>query len=450
MEDRGGTRPKPLEGIRVIDLSQVFAMPYTAGLLGDLGAEVIKVEAPHRMDQTRGYSALPENTAGADPWNHTGTFATLNRNKRSLVMDLGSERARKLFLKLVSKTDIVIENFTPRVMRGWGLHYESLREVRPDLIMLSNTGYGSTGPWSQYPSQGTVIEATIGISAYTGYRGGPPSKVGQSYPDFLATWIGLYSVLAALHYRERSGRGQWIDLGMYQLGASLVPQPILQYQVDGSTPERTGNEHEEFVPYNLYQALGRDEWVAICVTSDEQWRQLTEIMGSPGLAGDPRYASARMRRKHRKEVDAVVREWTLRQDARECAAVLQNAGIAAGAVLNSRDLLLDPHLKHRGFFEYVDHPEPVGRRPIMGRPYRITPARVSVEKSAPHLGQDNLYVLKDLLGLEQSEVDELYRDGVVAEEPIEPRRAAPINTETGLRAGTLRAVDPDYRARLGI
>jgi len=432
----------------VIDLSQVFAMPYSAGLLGDLGAEVIKIEAPQRVDQTRGYSAYPENDPGDDPWNRTGTFLTLNRSKRSLVLDLSQERARELFLRLAARSDIVIENFTPRVMRGWGLHYEALKEVRPEIIMISNTGYGATGPWSQFPSQGTVLEATTGISAYTGYRGGRPGRVGQSYPDFLATWLGVYTVLAALHYRDRTGHGQWIDLGMYQLGASLIPEALLQYQIDGATPERIGNEHAVFVPYNLYPAAGDDEWIAICVTSDDQWRSLAVLLGRPELATDERFAQVKAREGHRAEIDSVIAEWTKSSDARELSAALQKCGVAAGAVLNARDLLLDPHLKQRQFFEYVPHPDSIGVRPVIGRPYRLMSADISISKSAPKFGEDNIYVLKDILGLNEVDIESLYEAGIVTDHPNAPRIAAAMNFETGLRARTLKEVDPDYRTRL--
>jgi crotonobetainyl-CoA:carnitine CoA-transferase CaiB-like acyl-CoA transferase len=441
---------RPLAGIRVVDLSQVFAMPYAGGLLGDLGAEVIKIEGPNRPDSTRGFSAWPENEPGEDSWNRTGTFHTLNRNKRSFVLDLTQERAREIFLKLAAKTDVVVENFTPRVMKGWGLDYESLKQVKPDIIMISNTGYGSTGPWSQYPSQGTVLEATIGISAYTGYRGDRPGRAGQSYPDFLATWTGLFTIQAALHYRNRTGRGQWIDLAMYQLGASLVPEALLQYQIDGTNLPRIGNEHEEYVPYNLYPAAGIEEWIAISVTTDEQWQRLAEVMGCPELGSDQRYATKASRVALRAEIDALVADWTRTYEPRVLARALQENGVAASAVLNSRDLLQDPHLQYRNFFERVRAPEPIGVRPIIGLPYTLTSGEVSIAKSAPRFGEDNVYVLKDIVGLDDSEIEDLQQAGIIADRPLNARRAQPMDYEAGLRAGTIREVDPDYRARLGL
>jgi len=249
----------PLAGLRVLDLSYVFAVPYMGGLLSDLGAEVIKVEAPHRLDQTRAtFGPYLDNDPGDEPWNRTGTFHMLNRGKRSFVLDLGKPAGRELLKKLVAKSDMVLDNFTPRVMRGWDLHYEQLRKVNPALIMLSNTGYGSTGPWSAFPSQGTTLEATMGITHYSGYRNDKPWKVGQSYPDFLACWSGLFALLVALHHRRKTGEGQWIDLGMYQIGAALIPEPMLQLQADGSDWERIGNEHRTLAPYNLYPAGGDD------------------------------------------------------------------------------------------------------------------------------------------------------------------------------------------------
>lgn len=281
----------PLNGIRVLDLSYVFAVPYMAGLLSDLGAEVIKIEAPHKLDQTRGRAFGPylDNDPAQDPWNRSGIFYVVNRGKRSLAMDLGQPQGQELFRELVAKSDIVLENFTPRVMRKWGLNYDELKKIKPSLIMLSNTGYGSTGPWSSFPSQGTTLEATMGITFYTGYRDDKPWKVGQSYPDFIACWAGLNALWAAIAHMRKTGQGQWIDVGMYQLGVALMPEPLLQKQLDGTEPVRMGNEHPEHVPSNLYRAQGEDQWLALTVRTDTQWAALTSLMQKPELASDPRF-----------------------------------------------------------------------------------------------------------------------------------------------------------------
>jgi len=225
------------------------------------------------------------------------------------------------------------------VMRKWGLTYEELAALNPGLIMLSNTGYGSTGPWAGFRAQGTTLEATMGVMHYAGYAGGLPAKVGQSYPDFLACWSGLLALLAALVHRRRTGEGQWIDVGMYQLGAAMVVDALLRYQATGNDPGRVGSADLDAVLSGVYPAVGDDRWLAVSASSEEQLGALP-----PDLAA-----------------------WARGRDAREAAAELQAAGVAASAVLDQRDLLADPHLREHGFHEWVDCGEGI-ERPLIGRP----------------------------------------------------------------------------------
>lgn len=446
--DPVGRARLPLEGLRVIDLSYVFAVPYMSSLMSDLGAEVIKIEGTHRLDQTRSGAFGPhlDNDPGVDPWNRSGAFHVLNRGKRSLLLDLSSEQGREAFRTMVRDADFVLENYTPRVMRGWGLHYEELRKINPALIMLSNTGYGSTGPWSEFPSQGTTLEATMGITQYTGYRGDKPWKVGQSYPDFLACWSGLTALFAALRHRRRTGEGQWIDLGMYQLGSAAMPEPFLQWQLTGTEPQRIGNEHELHVPSNLYPARGDDKWVAITVTRDAQWRLLAPHVG---LEGDRRLDDAAGRREHRALIDQAVARWTAGRDAWATTRLLQAEGIASGPVLSNRDLLLDPHVKERGFYEYVEHPLPVGVRPLIGRPFRMRNRRPRIQGPAPRLGEHGAAVLHELLGFGEEDIARLY-GGEAPGVPASTAIAGAVDMQEALQSRTVTELDADYRQRLGI
>lgn len=437
----------PFAGLRVIDLSYVFAVPYMGALLSDLGAEVIKVEGTHRLDQTRSGAFGPhlDNDPGQDPWNRSGAFHMLNRGKRSLVLDLDCEEGREVFRRMAAKADVVLENFTPRVMRGWNLHEDALRRINPRLVMLSNTGYGSTGPWREFPSQGTTLEATMGVTQYTGYRGDKPWKVGQSYPDFLACWAGLCALTAALRHRNRTGQGQWIDLGMYQLGAAVIPEALLQWQLTGTEPARIGNEHELHVPSNLYPALGQDRWVAISVTTDAQWGVLAAHVG---LADDQRLHGEAGRREHRALVDEAVARWTCAREAWETARMLQAAGIASGPVLNNRDLLLDVHLKQRGFYERVDHEQPIGIRPVIGRPFRMRHRHPRIAGPAPRLGEGGRELLSDSYGFDEEGLALL----AAASKGMPTASIIPgaLDMEQALRTGTVAEVDADYRHRLGI
>ena len=439
----------PLTGIRVLDLSYVFAVPYMAGLLSDLGAEVIKIEAPHKLDQTRGRAFGPylDNDPAQDPWNRSGIFYVVNRGKRSLAMDLGSTQGQEIFRELVAKSDIVLDNFTPRVMRKWGLNYDELKKIKPSLIMLSNTGYGSTGPWSSFPSQGTTLEATMGITFYTGYRDDKPWKVGQSYPDFIACWAGLNGLWAAIAHMRKTGQGQWIDVGMYQLGVALMPEPLLQKQLDGTAPVRMGNEHAQHVPSNLYQAHGDDQWIALTVRTDAQWTALASLMQQPALATDLRFSTTAARRLNRETVNTLVAQWCIAHSPKELFEQLQAQGIAAAPVLNSRDLLRDPHLRHRKFYETVLHPEPIGERPIIGRPYKLRFRDAHIKKPGPRFGEDNDSILKDILGKTPQQIEELKASNVVSDLPTNPGLSGTMDTESMLRLKTLIAVDPDYRTK---
>ncbi len=441
----------PLAGMRILDLSTVLAIPYSGGLLSDLGAEVIKIEPPTRLDVTRTTDWLTREVGpGDDPWNRAGAFQTVNRGKRSFVLNLADERGREVFKKLVAVSDVVINNYTPRVLRGWGLGYEELVKIRPDVILLSNTGYGSSGPWSPYPVQGTVLENTMGLTAYTGYRGDKPWKVGQSYPDFITCWSGLTALMAAVLHRKATGKGQWIDMGMYQIGVALMPEPILALQANGETWERIGNEDRRHVPSNVYPAAGDDQWITISVTSDAQWAQLAHALGRPDLAQDERYRTEHARRLRREEIDALVRAWTVTRNAWDATRILQAAGVPAGPVLNNRDLLLDPHLRARGFYERVEHWQPMGVRPLIGRPYVFRNTALRIRKAAPRYGEDNGYVLRELLGLDEAAIAALYEAVITADAPAYKAIIRVDDLEPGLRNGSIKEIDPDYRAKLGL
>lgn len=442
----------PLEGLRVLDIATVIAVPYMGALLSDLGAEVIKIESPQKLDPTRQgvLTTYLDNDPSVDGINRSGMFNVVNRGKRSIVLDMKTEGAKGVFRKLVAKADILIDNFTPRVLTSWGLSPEELLEINPRLICLSNTGYGSTGPWKNFPSQGTTLEVTMGISAYTGYRDDKPWKVGQSYPDFTACWVGLTALFAALRHVRRTGEGQWIDLGMYQVGVAMIPEALLQYQRDGSQPKRIGNEDAQHVPSDAYPCAGEDRWVAISVTSDAQWQALADHMSSDGVTVDSALATEAARRERRSEVNALVAQWVRNCDAFELMSRLQADGIACGPIMDNRDVLLDPHLRHRGFHEYVDMPAPIGTRPIMGRPWNLTNRNVRIRKPAPRYGVDGRDILRDLLEISADEIDTLFETKAVCSEPTTPKPFDAMGLAELQRVKAIHGVDPDYKAKLGI
>ena len=278
----------PLEGIRVIESTYVFALPYAAGLLADLGAEVIKIEGPGRIDTTRGGAfggAHADNDPGEDPWNRSASYNILNRGKKSLVLDLSKPDGLAVLKDLIKESDIVMENFTPRVMRRWGLDYPNMKKLKPGIIMVSNTGYGhGDGPYSEYPAQATTQESTHGLTHITGYRGDIPSKAGQSYVDFLACWSALLGIALALRHRNKTGKGLWIDIGMYQLGCFNTSEFVMDWMHNGNLGERMGNRHPWRAPQGCYPCAGDDQWCVVSVGDDEEWAALCRVIGRPDLA----------------------------------------------------------------------------------------------------------------------------------------------------------------------
>jgi crotonobetainyl-CoA:carnitine CoA-transferase CaiB-like acyl-CoA transferase len=443
--------PGPLSGLLVVDLSTVFAVPYLGGLLSDLGAEVVKVEAPAKLDQTRSsFGASFDNQPSGDYWNRASTFQVLNRGKRSVVLDLSASEGRAALLALVGKADILLDNFTPRVMRAWGMTYAELAEVNPRLIMLSNTGYGSTGPWASFKAQGTTLEATMGFTSVTGYPDGGPAKAGQSHPDFLACWTGLLALLAAVISRDSTGAGQWIDLGMYQLGVTVIPEAVIGWQASGREQARLGDRDCGAVLSGLFATAEPGRLAAVSVASLDQLSALDELI--PGLAvavaglgatngqGDGEPAGALRGR---------LAAWISTRGVTEACAALQSLGVAAGPVMDARDLLEDPHLIARGFCEWVDIGDPVGCRPLIGRPFTWNSAgsNVAIAGRAPRFGEHNDYVLTKLAGLDHAAVEHLRAERVVTDAPVRPPAARPLPVEAMARRGTLR-MDTDYRRTL--
>ncbi len=402
---------KPLAGVRVLDLSVIFAVPYMGALLADLGAEVIKIEAPRRIDQTRtDWGGYFDNDPGQEPWNRSATFQVVNRGKRSVALDLATPAGRELLLGLVACSDVVLDNFSPAVPPKLGLTYAQLSAVNPGLVMLSNTGYGSTGPWAAFKAQGTTLEATMGLMAVTGYEDGPPSRAGQSVPDFIACWAGLTALLAALVHRERTGEGQWIDLGMYQLGPAVIPEALIAAQAGEPAPPRGPAADLDALDSALVAT--RDGWLAVAVADEVRRAALHRLLGRESLA-----------------------QWAAARDGWPAARELQATGIAAAPVLDAETLLADPQLIARGFFEAVDISQLGARRPLIGRPYiwQARRTKVGIASGAPSYGADNDTVLGELLGLDSARIARLRAEGVVVDRPLDPPPAAPMDL-TGMRA----------------
>ncbi len=450
----------PLSGIRVVDLSRVFAMPYAGAYLADLGAEVIKIDTHHAqfVDTTRTLNGpYPNNDPGRLHWERGGTFQTLNRGKRSLTLDLRSPAALEVLKNLIRVSDLLLENFTPRVMGRFGLDYPSLKAIKPDLIMVSNTGYGHTGPWTGFGAMATALEPTHGTGAFMGYlepdaqgRLGPgtvPNKIANSYTDFLASWTAQLAVMACLLHRAKTGQGVWIDLAMYQVGVSFMGEGLLDYAFNGRRTRRLGNRHEYMSPHGCYPCRGNDEWIALAVRNDDDWQALGRGLGQPALATDPRFADSLTSYRHQEELDEIIGGWTSTRGQYQAMEQLQAAGVPAGPVLNASGLLADPHLRARNLFETVEHPPEtgLGNREYLGRGWKLSGNSLRIRGPAPRLGEANDYVLAEVLGLSPNEIAALRKEGVIGEDLTGAGAPSTVPLDRQAELGWIVEYDVDFR-----
>jgi benzylsuccinate CoA-transferase BbsF subunit len=447
----------PLHGVRILELGMVFVLPLAVAPLAALGADVIKVESGSRPDSVRS-GPMPDNVPRPGAYNHGGNFHLLNRNKRGITIDLATERGRELLLRLVAVSDVVAENFTPRVLRNLGLDYERLREVNPRIILLSSTGFGQTGPWRNFKAYGPTTESVDGLMHLTGYPDGPPTRggaggFGVAFTDVAGAYYGTYAILAALEYRERTGQGLWLDLSHYEAGVATLPEPILDYTMNGRVHERSGNRCTDRAPQGAYPCAGEDEWIAISVASADGFRALATVLGlDVGAAG--RYATLEQRQRNRDVLDDIIAKATRGWQGRALEAALQEAGVEATRLASPKDVWLDPQLKARGFGEVVPAPDyapEIGSRTFPRSAWLMSETGSATRSSAPAFGEHTREVLSELLGLSDGAIAELERDGVIAAAPQEGLISArQLDLDGLLAARRLLEIDEDFRKRLEV
>ena len=399
----------PLSDVKVLDLTWVMAGPTATRLMADYGATVLRVESTRRIDTGR---TLPPFHSGQPGPENSARFQNLNAGKLGITLDLSKEAGRAVVLDLVRWADVVAESFSPKAMRAWGLDYESLRQVKPEIVMLSTCLMGQTGPLSMFAGFGSLATAISGFYDLTGWPDRPPAGPFGAYTDTVAPRFMVAAILAALDHRRRTGQGQHIDQSQAESALHFLGPALLDYTVNDRVQGRTGNRDAHLAPHGVYPAAGEDRWVAIAVATDEQWQALCEAMERPELLRDDRFATAATRLAHQDELDAIVAEWTKGREAEEAEATLQARAVPASVVQNSGEMYADPQLAHRGHFVEVEHPTH-GTITVEGSHFRLsrTPARFA--RAAPTLGQDNQYVLETLLGYSTERIGELVADGVL-------------------------------------
>jgi crotonobetainyl-CoA:carnitine CoA-transferase CaiB-like acyl-CoA transferase len=402
----------PLEGVRVLDFTAFLAGPMATQYLASLGADVVKVESTQRPDPMR-YSVRVD--PSVDQWYEQGAiFQSANLNKRSVTLDLSVEAGRSLALRLAAGSDVVVENFTPRVMEQFGLSYDDLSAVNPRIIMVRMPGFGLDGPWRDRPGFAASMEQVSGLAWITGYRDGPPSIPGICDP--LAGMHSAFAILTALEHRTRTGQGQLIELAMVDLAANLVVEQVLEHAAYGQLMTRQGNRQPGPTHQGIYPCSEPEQWIAVRVATDEEWRALRRALGEPAWALDPMFGSASGRSDHADQLDAGLSPWLAGRSQKEALAALRSAGVSCEPVIHSYDVDLDPQMNARGFWEEVDHPV-VGMKHFPGWPMRYAGRPAPwFRRPAPLLGQHNDEVL-GALGVSAEERGALRADGIIGTRP---------------------------------
>ncbi|MGE3536001.1 MAG: CaiB/BaiF CoA transferase family protein [Candidatus Tectimicrobiota bacterium] len=414
-----------LAGLRVLDVTQVAVGPYTTMLLGFMGAEVIKVESCSRMDISRGAARpgphgeglYPQGEPGARPWDRTGHYVHRNVNKLSLTLDLATPRGKALFCQLAGLCDVLVENYRASVMDRLGLGYAALAQINPRLIYVKISSQGATGPEKDYGSLGSTLEQTAGLASVTGYEDGRPSMTNETYPDPVVGMLAVGVVLAALRRRRQTGQGTFIDLAQREVTVGMLGEYVVDHSRTGRVPGPTGNRHPMRVPQGVYACLGEDQWLAISVGSDAEWQRLCQAIGQPALAQEDRFATALARRQHQAELDALLSAWTREREHMQAMHLLQAHGVAAGAVLQGGESIVDPHLEARDFWDVVTHPEAGVYRQV-STPWQLSRSPRRRASPAPSLGEHNEYVLGELLGLSSEEISALAAQGIIGRRPV--------------------------------
>jgi crotonobetainyl-CoA:carnitine CoA-transferase CaiB-like acyl-CoA transferase len=439
--------PLPLRGVRIADLTWVLASAGTSTLLASLGAEVIRIEWPTRLDFTRigatagvgvhsrettvlplgaGKQEFPAKTGSGTSTaktsvNRSGVFNDRNPGKYGITLNMGKPEGRELFKRLLTVSDVVMDGFRAPTLSRWGLSYESMCAVKQDIIYLQMSGFGNSGPYREFGSLGPVAAAHAGLAFQNGLpEPAPPTSWNHSYMDTTPPFYGALAVMAALRHRRRTGKGQYIDQAQYQTGLFLGGTAVLDYSANGRRSVRHGNRspYLDAAPHGIYRCKGEDEWIAIATFTEEEWRALCDCMGNPSWSNLERFASLSARLDFQDELDELVEGWTRQFDRYELMYELQSAGVSAGVVQTHADKVeTDPQLKVRDFFVHLDHSE-LGTWPFtrhLTPKMSLTPPHPGgvTQRGAPCLGEDNDYVYADVLGLTRQQIEDFAALGVI-------------------------------------
>jgi formyl-CoA transferase len=400
--------PGPLHGVRVLDCARVLAGPYATMLLGDLGADVIKVENPAGGDETRAWG--PPDAGGESAY-----YLSINRNKRSLALDLKQPAGRDLLRRLALESDVLVENFRRGTMAEWGLDYAALAAAHPRLVYCAISGYGPEGPQAAKPGYDFAVQAAAGLMSITGSPDGEPAKLGVAIVDIRTGLQAAIAILAALVGRASSGRGAHLEVSLLESALAALINVGQNYLVTGTPPARYGNAHPNIVPYQTFAAA--DGWLALAVGNDKQWAALCRALDQPALAADPRFQTNPGRVRHRAALVPRLAEIFLRRPVAHWLALLEAAGVPVGPVQTIADVLADPQVRALGIVREIDHPT-AGRLRLIGAPFHIGNTTPAVRRPPPLLGQHSAEILTEVLGLAPATLAALTTAGVVQERVV--------------------------------
>ncbi len=398
----------PLDGVRILDFTWAWAGPHATLLLALLGAEVIKVESRRRLDHTRLRSLMTGPTMTSP--DHSVIFSDLNLGKLSLTLNLSKPEAVKIAKRVAQISDVAIQNMRPGVMDRLGLGYDDLKAVKPDIIMLSSSAVGASGPERTYAGYAPTFAAMGGHAYITGHTNGPPTPLSGAV-DLRVGTTSAFAILAALHYRARTGKGQHIDLSSTEAVSALIGHIFMDYSMNGRVQTRAGNRDHLMAPHNCYPCLGDNKWVTIAVACDEEWDTLRRVVGDSRLE-DERFVDAASRWQNQEALDQLIGEWTSSRSQEEVTQALQHVGVAAMPVLDGPALVRDPHLRARGVLQSLDHPA-IGEKLTVSPPWRFSRTPAQIDRPGPLLGGHNQYVLGELLGMPSEEIERLVAEEVV-------------------------------------
>lgn len=402
---------QPLKGIKVVEFAAYAAGPVVGKHLADHGATVVHVESRTRPDGFRAhYPPYKDNIHGL---NRSGLFALCNNDKLDITLNLKkAPKATDLAKRIVAWCDVVIENFSPGTMKRLGLDYETLKEVNPDLIMLSSSNLGQSGPHANHAGFGSQLSSLAGFTNLTGYADGPPQILYGPYIDYIAVAYGAVAILAALDYRDRTGRGNHIDTAQYETGLQFLAPLLLDYKINGKVAARDGNRDAAAAPHGAYPCKGEDRWCVISVFSETEWKSLCQVMGYPEWTKESRFTTLQARKRHEDELDKKIGAWTANFTAQEITEKLQTTGVRAGIVNTMKDLYSDPQLKHRNQWIALEHPE-IGIMHYQRPPFILSKTPSGPERRDPLLGEHNAYFYQEILGLPEKEYCELLDEEVI-------------------------------------